>query len=265
MKPGRHSKGDGPLAVAITGASSGIGRATAEEFARQNCWVAVLARRRDLLDELVAGLRAKYPEARFLALRCDVSRWDDVVAAATAIEREFGRLNVLVNNAGAFEYQSLEKSTIEKIDEMIDVNVRGVIYTTKAMLGLLSAAARSGQRAKIVNVSSISGLWGFSKMSVYTATKFAITGFSSAMRRELQREGIGMASIHPGPVRSKPAAAPAPPKKWSTMLPDEVARQIHALAISGRGRRISHPAFQLLHWLEHLSPRAVDRLLRKIL
>jgi NAD(P)-dependent dehydrogenase (short-subunit alcohol dehydrogenase family) len=253
-----------PLVVAITGASSGIGRATAEEFARKNWWVAVLARRQELLEDLVNGLRQKYPQGRFLALRCDVSSWQDVQRAAAAIEQEFGRLNVLVNNAGSFDYQLLEKCSVEKIDEMIDVNVRGVIYTTKAMLGLLAGAAKKGERSKIVNVSSISGLWGFSRMSVYTATKFAITGFSSAMRRELRLQGIDIGSIHPGPVRTRPEGSTAP-KKWSTMFPDAVARQIYALATSRRGRVISHPAFHLLHFLERLSPRAVDRILRKIL
>lgn len=250
--------------VVVTGASSGIGRAAAEEFGQRGCSVAVLARRLDALEDLVASLRKKYPQARFIAARCDVSNWEQMQAAVATVEKELGGLNVLVNNAGAFDYGALEKSTIEKLDEMIDVNVRGVMYATKAFLPLLKKSAAAGERAKIVNVSSISGLWGFSNMAVYTATKFAITGFSAAMRRELRATGVDVASIHPGPVRSKPHQEKLP-KKWSQMMPAQVAKQIYDLAVSRHGRRISHPAFTLLNYLENVSPDIVDRVLRKIL
>lgn len=245
------------MAVAlITGASSGIGWATAIEFAKRGYDVVAVARRRSLLDKLLAEM----PKGNHRVETCDVSRWDQVEAVAAGIPK----LNVLVNNAGAFEYAPLAKSSPEKLDDMLNVNIRGVIYMSKACLPALRAAVKAGESAKILNISSISGLWGFSNMSVYTASKFAVTGFSSALRRELAADGIDVASIHPGPVRNRDVDSKAP-KKRMTMLPDQVAKQIFEMAVSPSGRFISHPVFTALHWLENLSPKAVDRLLKKIL
>jgi len=240
----------------ITGASSGIGWATAIEFASRGYDVVAVARRRELLEELLRVL----PAGNHRIEVCDVSQWDQIARVAASLTK----LNVLVNNAGAFEYAPLAKSSPEKLDEMLNVNVRGVIYMSKACLPALKAAVAAGESAKILNVSSISGLWGFSNMSVYTASKFAVTGFSSALRRELAKEKIDVASIHPGPVRNRDVDSKTP-KKRMTMLPPQVAKQICDMALSPAGRFISHPVFTALHWLENLSPRAVDRLLKKIL
>jgi short-subunit dehydrogenase len=253
----------GEVAV-ITGASSGIGRATAREFARQGYSLALIARRTELLETLVSELSKETPQGVFVAIPCDISRWTDVARAAEKVGERFGAVNVLVNNAGAFEYLSLEKSTPEKLDQMIDVNVRGVVYVTKAFLPWLKNAVQQGQRAKIVNVSSVGGLWGFSNMSVYTATKFAVTGFSSALRRELAAEKIQVATIYPGPVNTRVAPGTVPPKKGLTMLPEQIARQIHRLAASEKNYLVSHPAFSILTALEFLSPRMVDKLFKKI-
>ena|GEM_PF-3186905 len=254
-----------PQTAVITGASTGIGRATADEFAEQGYDLAILARRKELLDAIVDQLSNEYPERKFAAYRCDVREWEQVSDTAQQIQEDFKQINVLINNAGAFEYLSLEKSAPEKLDEMIDVNVRGVVYMTKAMLPLLRKAVSNGQWAKIVNVSSIAGLWGFSNMSVYTATKFAVTGFSSGLRRELRGQGIRVASIHPGPVRSKADIPENAPKKRLVMSPYEIADQVFSLATSKRNRLISHPAFTLLNAIEHVSPTVVDKFLKKFL
>jgi short-subunit dehydrogenase len=248
----------------ITGASSGIGRSTAEEFARHGYAVVVVARRKELLEALVKKLETAHPGGRFLAHVCDVSDWKQVEALAEKVAAEFSQLSVLVNNAGAFEYKSLEMSSPEKIDEMIDVNVRGLVYMSKALLPHLRRAAKVSGRAKIVNVSSIGGLWGFSNMTVYTATKFAVTGFTSALRRELRADGIEVASIHPGPVRSKEMGGETP-AKGMVMFPHQIAQQIYELARSKKAQHISHPAFSLLRVIESFSPELVDRVLKKIL
>ncbi len=240
----------------VTGASSGIGWATAIEFARNGFDVVVVARRKELLSKLLEGM----PKGNHRAEVCDVSQWSQVEALSSRVSN----LNVLVNNAGAFEYASLEKSVPEKLEEMINVNLRGVIYMCKAFLPQLKASAQAGQSSKIVNISSIGGLWGFSNMAVYTATKFAVTGFSSALRRELAKQKIDVASIHPGPVRNREVESKTP-KKAMTMLPDQVARQIFDLARSKNRRRISHPLFSMLNLLENLSPATVDKVLKKIL
>jgi NADP-dependent 3-hydroxy acid dehydrogenase YdfG len=250
----------------ITGASSGIGRATAHEFAKKGYHVAVLARRKDLLDALVEELAAKYSKQKIIAYRCDVRNWNDVMSAATSVLKDFDALEVLVNNAGAFDYCSLEKSVPEKLDEMIDVNVKGVVYVTKAFLPMLKNSRVAGRRAKIVNVSSIAGLWGFPNMSVYTATKFAVTGFSGGIRRELKNLGIQVATIHPGPVRTKPSPnRKEGDLKLLEMLPEQIAKQIVTLSFNSRQTYVSHPAFSFFRALERFSPEVVDRLLKKIL
>jgi 3-hydroxy acid dehydrogenase/malonic semialdehyde reductase len=255
----------GKVAV-ITGASTGIGRATAHEFARQGYSLATLARRKELLDELNEELSKGYPNQRFVGYKCDVRKWEEVAAVAKAVLNDFDAVEALVNNAGAFEYLSLEKSTPEKLDEMIDVNLRGVVYVTKAFLPLLKNSVAAKRPAKIVNVSSIAGLWGFSNMSVYTATKFAVVGFTSGLRRELRAQGIQVATIHPGPVRSKAIPGKAVlNKKRLEMLPDQIGRQIFRLAVNSKRRRVSHPAFSIFNAIERFSPAAVDRLLKRFL
>lgn len=250
--------------VVVTGASSGIGRATAEEFAKHGYAVAAIARRGDLLTSLINQLRERHPEGMFHAYPCDISKWTKVVEVAEKIAADFSNVNVLVNNAGAFEYQSLEKSTPEKLDEMIDVNVRGVIYVSKAFLPHLKKSAAAGGWAKIVNVSSISGLWGFGNMSTYTATKFAVAGFSSALRRELMKVGVQVATIYPGPVNTKLPKGTRPDKKM-VMIPEDIADQIYRLSTSPRKDQVSHPLFMALHMLESVSPKAVDKVLKKLL
>jgi len=253
------------MAVAvITGASSGIGRSTAEEFARRGYDLLLLARRRELLDNLCEELGKTYPSQKILALTCDISKWAHVEESFGEALRLFPAINVLINNAGAFDYRSLKDSGPEKLDSMIDVNVRGMVYVTKAALPLLKKAVEKGERAKIVNVSSISGLWGFSNMSVYTATKFAVAGFSSGLRRELAPEKIEVSTIFPGPVNTKPGAAPSGSRKL-VMFPPQIATQIYKLAHSRKHNLVSHPAFSVLHLLESLSPRMVDRVLKRII
>ena len=263
MKGADEVSGATRKVAVITGASSGIGRATAEEFARRGYDVAVLARRAELLTSLTAQLQKEHPSSKIIDIPCDISDWKQVSAAVEKLAAEFPHVNVLVNNAGAFEYQSLEKSAPEKLDEMINVNVRGVIYVSKAMLPLLKKGAIAGW-SKIVNVSSISGLWGFSNMAVYTATKFAVAGFSSALRRELRGQGIQVATIYPGPVNTRLPKGKKPDKKM-VMVPDQVAVQILTLATSSRRDQVTHPFFKGLHLLETFSPDSVDKLLKKIL
>lgn len=248
----------------ITGASSGIGRATAEEFAARGYDIAVLARRKDLLDTLVADLSKRHPEIQTLALGCDISNWEQVEKAFADIVAKFDHVNVLVNNAGAYEYAALERSTPERLCHLIDVNVRGVVFVTKAALPSLKKSHEKKEWAKIVNVSSISGLWGFSNMSTYTATKFAVAGFSGGLERELAPLGIQVGTIYPGPVATKGGPPPKDSKKLIA-LPPQIAKQIFELATTKRRKKVSHPAFQVLGYLEDFFPSTVDRLLKKMI
>ena len=246
----------------ITGASSGIGRATAELFAKSGYSLAVIARREALLTTLVESLKGQNPGGQFIAYAGDVSSWTGVEAIAKKIEADWPQVNVLINNAGAFDYAPLEKASTEKIDEMIHVNIRGVIATSRYLLpSLRKGVGRGG--ARIINVSSIAGLWGFPSMAAYSATKFAVAGFSSALDRELKKQGISVSTIFPGPVNTKLAKGTRPEKKM-VKIPEDIAKQLLQMA-EGSAKKKVHPLFNALSWLDQVSSPTVDKILKKIL
>jgi len=245
----------------ITGASSGIGKATAELFASRGYSLAVIARRESLLTSLVDGLQKLGP-GKFIPYVADVSSWESVETMAKKIEADWPAVNVLINNAGAFDYGPIEKISPEKIDELIHVNVRGVIATTRSLLPHLKKGVASGG-GRIINVSSIAGLWGFPNMAAYSATKFAVAGFGSALGRELKPQGISVSTIFPGPVNTKLAKGTRPQKKM-VKIPEDVAKEILALAEGGRRRKV-HPIFGALSLVDQVSTDAVDKVLKKIL
>ena len=247
----------------ITGASSGIGRATAERFAKAGYSLAVVARREPLLASLVEMLQASYPQQRFVAYVVDVSSWSGVEEFGKKIDADWPAIHVLINNAGAFEYGPLEKITEAKVDELIHVNVRGVIATTRFLLPSLKKGAAQGG-AKIINVSSIAGLWGFSNMAAYSATKFAVAGFSSSLSREFSKMGISVATIFPGPVNTKLPKGARPEKKL-VKIPEDIAQEILKIATSSDISKRVHPLFRTMSWLEQFSPKSVDRILKKYL
>jgi len=246
----------------ITGASSGIGKATAELFATRGYSLAVLARRESLLTSLVASLQEMSPGGKFIPYVTDVSSWESVEATAKKIEADWPAVNVLVNNAGSFDFGPIEKITPAKIDELLHVNVRGVIATTRYLLPSIKKGVAHGG-GKIINVSSIAGLWGFPNMAAYSATKFAVAGFGNALSRELKPQGIVVSTIFPGPVNTKLAKGTRPQKKM-VKIPEDIALEILALAEGNRRRKV-HPVFGALSLMDQVSGDTVDRILKKLL
>jgi NADP-dependent 3-hydroxy acid dehydrogenase YdfG len=189
----------GTVAI-ITGASSGIGYATAKSLAEQGASVAVVARRSDRLDALVAEIESAGGTA--LAVTADIAdRGQAEAAVAKTIER-FGRLDILVNNAGLMLLGPAADADIDEWEQMIAVNQHGVLYMTKAALPYLRKAAGDDLRqvADIVNISSIAGRTAFPGMSVYNMTKFGLNGFSEALRQELTTSYIRVGVLEPGKV-----------------------------------------------------------------
>ncbi|HVL99224.1 MAG TPA: SDR family NAD(P)-dependent oxidoreductase [Egibacteraceae bacterium] len=189
----------GTVAI-ITGASSGIGYATAKALAEQGASVAVLARRPERLDALVAEIESAGGTA--LPVPTDISDRDQAEAAvATTIDR-FGRLDILVNNAGLMLLGRAADADIDEWEQMIAVNQHGLLYMTKAALPHLRKAAGDDPRqvADIVNISSIAGRTAFPSMSVYNMTKFGLNGFSEALRQELTTSYIRVGVLEPGKV-----------------------------------------------------------------
>jgi clavulanate-9-aldehyde reducatase len=184
---------DGRVA-AITGASSGIGEATALELARAGAAVAVGARRRERLDGLVERIEAD--GGRALAIEVDVSDEGQARSFVEAAHRELGGLAILVNNAGVMLLGPVEGADLEEWRRMIDVNVYGLLYCTHAALPLM----RESGGGDIVNVSSVAGRRADAGAAVYNLTKFGVTGFTEALRQEALHFGIRVTGVEPGMV-----------------------------------------------------------------
>jgi NADP-dependent 3-hydroxy acid dehydrogenase YdfG len=187
---------DGRVA-AITGASSGIGEATALELARAGASVAVGARRKDRLEGLVGRIEAE--GGRALAIEADVSEEQQARSFIETAHRELGGLGILVNNAGVMLLGPVEGANIDEWRRMVDVNVFGVLYCTHAALPLM----REGGGGDIVNVSSVAGRRADAGAAVYNLTKFGVTGFSEALRQEALHAGIRVTCVEPGMVETE--------------------------------------------------------------
>ena len=180
----------GKVAV-ITGASSGIGEATARLLVAEGVRVVLVARRRERIDALAAELGDAA-----LALVADVADATAVAALFATVERRFGGLDLLFNNAGLGVNARFDASDPADWKRMIDVNLYGVLHCTHAAIPLMRG--RAG--AMISSVSSVGGRYGTESWSVYSATKFAVVGFHDALRKELGGEGIRVSVIEPGAV-----------------------------------------------------------------
>ncbi|MEU6664845.1 SDR family NAD(P)-dependent oxidoreductase [Streptomyces sp. NPDC046727] len=190
---------EGTVAL-VTGASSGIGHATALELAREGADVALVGRREDRLTDLAGEITAAGGKA--LVVPADIT---DSQAAAEAVERTvegLGRLDILVNNAGLMLLGPASGADLNDWRRMIDINLTGLMYTTHAAVPHLvkAAAEEPRQVADIVNVSSLNGRNAYAMMAVYTATKFGVTGFSEALRQELAKQHVRVSVIEPGSV-----------------------------------------------------------------
>jgi len=189
----------GTVAI-VTGASSGIGRATARALAAQGASVALVARRHDRLKELAAEIEAA--GGTTLVLPTDIADRTQAETVVTRTVEHFGRLDILVNNAGLMILGPFADATMDDFERMIAINQQGLLYLTKAALSHLSHAAGQGPRevADIVNISSIAGRTAFPTMSVYNMTKFGVNGFSEALRQELATSHVRVGVLEPGKV-----------------------------------------------------------------
>jgi len=188
------------LVALVTGASSGIGAATARRLSGEGAAVALVARRRERLEALAAEIAAIGGSA--LAVQADIT---DSALAEDAVAQTvdgFSRLDILVNNAGLMLLGTALHSTLEDWDRMIELNVRAVLHITHAALPYLIDAAATAARgvADIVNVSSTAGRVARPSSSVYNLTKFGLNGFTEALRQELLVERVRVSVVEPGTV-----------------------------------------------------------------
>lgn len=182
--------------VVITGASSGIGEATARLLAERGAHVVLGARRTDRLETLAGAIQAQGGSVRYR--RLDVTNLDDVRAFIGFAHETFGRVDVIINNAGVMPLSALELLKIDEWNQMIDVNIRGVLHGIAAGLPLMKQQ-RSGH---FINVSSLGGHKVVPTGAVYCATKFAVHAISEGLRQEVGGD-IRVTVISPGVVESE--------------------------------------------------------------
>jgi NADP-dependent 3-hydroxy acid dehydrogenase YdfG len=190
---------DGTVAL-ITGASSGIGEATARALAAQGAKVAVAARRLERLERLASEIGGEGHTA--LAIQSDITDQKQAIAAVDRTVDELGRLDIVVNNAGQMLLGPIEEAPTEEWDRMIDLNLKGLINTTHAALPHLLAAAEDSQRgcADVVNISSVAGRIARSGSGVYNLTKHGVGAFSESFRQEFASRKVRSTIIEPGAV-----------------------------------------------------------------
>lgn len=184
----------------VTGASSGIGAATAIRLAADGAAVALVARRRDRLDEIGSAIGAAGGTA--LVLQADISEGTDARRAVEQTASELGRLDVLVNNAGVMLLGPALDAPIDEWERMVALNVSGTLNVTRAALPHLVRAAQDSRRgvADLVNISSTAGRVARPGASVYALTKFGLGAFSESLRQELIGQRVRVSIVEPGTV-----------------------------------------------------------------
>ena len=183
----------------ITGATAGIGRATAITLARNNYDVIITGRRTDKLDAVEEEIRSK-TDADVLSLNFDIRSEGAVRQACEQLKGKWADVDVLVNNAGlAAGLSSIEEGSLDDWEQMIDTNVKGLLYITR----LITPGMVKRKKGHIINIGSIAGKEVYEKGNVYNATKFAVDALTQGMRIDLVEHGIKVTAINPGAVETE--------------------------------------------------------------
>ncbi len=247
--------------VIITGASSGIGEATARAFGRAGDRVVLAARRVDRLNQLAAGL----PES--LVVGADLTNAEDVAGVAGSARARYGTIDVLVNNAGLARYDWLERLSEDDILAQIQVNLIAPILLARAVLPAMQAQ----RRGVIINVCSVAGKIATPTTTIYNTTKFGVDGFSEALRREVGPQGIHVCVIYPGPVagtelgdHSGGSTLGGPRPRWSRTTTERVAAAIVRLADHPRARLVIPGFYGAVIFLNGIFPSLADTVLMRV-
>ncbi|WP_150269756.1 SDR family NAD(P)-dependent oxidoreductase [Paenibacillus tepidiphilus] len=243
--------------VVITGASSGIGALTAQLLSRRGAIPVLLARSEEKLQQVAAELPGV-----FGLYVCDVRDEEMVNRVFADILSAYGRIDILLNNAGYGKFADFTEMESAEFDDMMDVNYMGIVRCTKAAVPHMLARG-SGQ---IVNVASMAGKIGSSRAVAYTATKHAVLGFTNALRQELRKRGIVVSAVNPGPIATDFFKIADPSGSYEKnvarmmMTPEHVAEKIVQLMEKGK-EEVDLPRLAAIGIrLYGLFPRLADKL-----
>ncbi len=236
-------------AALVTGASSGIGAATAKALAAEGAAVALLARRADRLAELQTNIESAGGTA--LVVPADITDAEQVAAVVQRAVAELGRLDVLVNNAGLMRSGPAAEAPLQDWDDMVAVNVRGVLYATRAALPHLIEAAADSPRgvADLVTISSTGGWVARPNTAVYSLTKFGVNAFSEGLRQELIGKRVRVGVVGPGTVDTEifdhlpPASRAAVERQTAEMVklrPEDIADAVIYMVTRDRRVAVNH-------------------------
>ncbi len=182
----------------ITGASSGIGKACAQYFAREGSNLVIMSRRSDILNELQNSLQTEFGVKVFSTV-CDVRNRKSVADAFATIPASFKKIDILINNAGlASGLDFIQDGNPDDWDDMIDTNIKGLLYVTDQVIPIMI----ENKAGHIINLGSAAGQWVYPKGNVYCATKFAVKALSEGFRMDLLEYGIKVTSVDPGMVET---------------------------------------------------------------
>ncbi|HEY9658768.1 MAG TPA: SDR family oxidoreductase [Allocoleopsis sp.] len=235
--------------VIVTGASSGIGQATALEFARQGAWVVLAARRVEALVTVQQEIEAG--GGRAIVIPTDVAEADQVRSLADQVVAAFGRIDVLVNNAGMGAGGAYAEVSPTQISQVVQVNLLSAMLLTRAVLPVMLAQ----QQGVIISVGSVASQVAVD--SIYSATKFGLRGFSQGLARQLRGTGVNSCLVLPGFIQTAMTThlnAKLPP-------PTLVANTIVRLALQPRREVVVPRYYRLAIWVEQRFPGLVDRVI----
>jgi NAD(P)-dependent dehydrogenase (short-subunit alcohol dehydrogenase family) len=257
--------------AAITGAGSGIGRATAELLARNGCNLALSDVNEQGLAETAGKCRVHGVQVR--TKRVDVAQREAVHAWADEVARELGAVHIIINNAGVALGATIEDTRYEDFEWLMNINFWGVVHGTKAFLPHLKAAGEG----HIVNISSVFGLIGVPAQAAYNSAKFAVKGFTEALRQEMVVEGlpIGVTCVHPGGIKTNIVRAArmthrkgwvdektsADFEKFLSTTPERAAANIYSAILGNRPRQLIGADAVLIDLMQRTMPTLYQRIL----
>ncbi len=190
----------------ITGASKGIGLATAYKFAQEGSDLMLIARSKELLEDIAKKIQKKY-KVKVVFASSDIAKYEEIEKATDIFTKNFSKLDILINNAGRGIFNYIQNGSVKEWQEIIDLNLTGLIYLTHLSANLMIKE----KKGHIINISSVAGRIGIPGWSVYCATKWAVIGFSESIRKELLKYNIKVTVIEPGVVKTD----------WGENMPDE--------------------------------------------